>query len=60
MRSTVRFLIYLAGVVFLSWHYYSIKASLDVLSLLVFVTFFCLGVSTLASYASARLPGRNR
>ena len=56
LPNAIAFLIYLAGVVFISWHYYSLKASLDTLSLLVVIVFFCFGVSKLASYVSSKIP----
>ena len=60
MRNAVSFLIYLAGVAFLSWNYYSLKASLDIASLLVVVVFFCFGLSKFASYVAMKIPGHNR
>jgi hypothetical protein len=56
LRNFIAFLIYLAGVVFISWHFYHLKASLDMMSLLVVIGFYCFGVSKFASYVSAKIP----
>ena len=59
MRNIVSFLIYLGGIAFLSWHYYSLKASLDVASLLIFVALFCFGLSRFASFVAMKIPERS-
>lgn len=59
MRNAVSFLIYLGGVAFLSWHYHALKASLDVVSLLVVGALFCFGLSKFASFVAMKIPGRS-
>jgi hypothetical protein len=56
LRNSIALLIYLAGVAFISWQYYNLKASLDTVSLLVVIGFYCFGVSKFASYVSAKIP----
>jgi hypothetical protein len=59
LRNAVSFLIYLGGVAFISWHYYALKASLDIASLLVVLALFCLGLSKFASYLAMKVPARS-
>ena len=52
MKRLVEFVVYLSGVVFLSWNYYKLKAALDVRSLFALVLFFLFGVFRFATWAS--------
>lgn len=57
--KAVEFLIYVAGVVFISWHYYALKSSVDIVSFLVLLGFFLFGVSRFATHIVGKLSPKN-
>jgi hypothetical protein len=60
MKKLIEFLIYLAGVVFFSQHYYTLKGALDILPLFVFVIFYLFGVSKFATFASSKIASNSQ
>jgi len=60
MSKLIEFLIYLAGVVFFSQHYYTLKEALDILPLFVFVIFYLFGVSKFATFASINIASNRK
>ena len=55
MGKLVEFLIYIVGVVFFSWNYFSLKGALDTASIFIFAALYLFGVSRLATLASNKL-----
>ena len=56
LRALTTYLIYMAGVAFMYWHYETLKSSLDIVSLLLFAGFFLFGISRFATIISAKIP----
>ena len=56
MKKSIEFVIYLAGVIFLSWNYYKLQNALGALSFIALVVFYLFGVSKFATWVSDFIP----